>query len=451
MPMGLQEDLERYGWLRWLGREFVRANPLYVLSAAFIAYGVLELHARIDPQIGQAPGIVLALGVLHIYEWALLGAAAVVLRSRRGMLAGRDCHGLALVAALFLAGSFLALDDLISLWPHRGVALTSGALALAWVKLELYGRLPGLRLLPLVRYTALLLLTAHALASLLGAATVEWQWEAATAQQLAWLAGWLSCVALLALLAHARPPTQELLEFDPDRGERPDLLAMPIAGAWLVGVCAAGGILRLLAADWIFDRPFDAARLLPALTILAGVILLRRWQLERPWTRFALGCAAFPALAVHWAWHARSPWAESYTIYPGLETTVQFTFAAALVYLLLAWITGKRAYLLGLSGPLGAPVWALLERLRETLPHYRALLSSLLGFATLIAAIFVSLYRDRLLRGLEPPPPPPAPPAPEGRPLGPAADAPAPAPQSLAESGGFEADVSISMRKLEHE
>ncbi|MCZ7649368.1 MAG: hypothetical protein M5U26_29605 [Planctomycetota bacterium] len=394
---------------RWLLRECVRANPFYAISAMLIAYGVLELNTRLDPQIGHAGGILLALSLLHFYEWALLGTAAVLLPRAR---AGRDAHGLAFIAALFLCGSFLALDELAALWPHRAPALVGGALALAWFKLRLYASLPGLRLTSRVRLLALAVLAAHAGSPLLGAATVQGVLGAALAQDLAWLAGWLSFVPLFLLLWAARPAPQELFAKDPDRGERPDVLAMPAAGAWLLAIASAGGLAHLVAADWVFDRPFDPARGLPAATLLLALGLLRRRQVAARYAEIHVWLAASPALALQAMWRARSPWSQLEASATLVDPVVQFTLAAALAYVLLALATGRRAFYWGLGGPLGAPAATGILRLRESLPHFRAFVCTLLGFLTLGAALLVSLYRERLLRWLEPPPPPP-PPRPE--------------------------------------
>ena len=43
-----------------------------------LSYGVLQLNTEIDPQIGKLGGIILSLILLHVYEFALLGAAAAL-------------------------------------------------------------------------------------------------------------------------------------------------------------------------------------------------------------------------------------------------------------------------------------------------------------------------------------------------------------------------------------
>jgi len=134
-----------YGLLRWLLRECIRANPLYVISAAVLSYGVLKLSEEIDPQIGKTGGITLVLLLLNIYELALLLAATVVLKHRQGE-GGRDLHGLTLAAALFLGGSLLALDDLIAICPWLGWLLIPAAMLLAASKLAWYARLSYLAL-----------------------------------------------------------------------------------------------------------------------------------------------------------------------------------------------------------------------------------------------------------------------------------------------------------------
>jgi hypothetical protein len=80
----------------------------------------------------------------------------------------------------------------------------------------------------------------------------------------------------------------------------------------------------------------------------------------------------------------------------------QVWLAAVAFYVGLAWTTGRRTFYAGLLGPVVAPSWALLSRARASTPLVRALASAGLGFLCMIAGVVVSLYRERLLRWLDP-------------------------------------------------
>ncbi|MCK6472951.1 MAG: hypothetical protein L6R28_14505 [Planctomycetes bacterium] len=378
---------------RWLLHECVRANPFYVISAALMAYGIHELNTAADPQIGKLGGIAIALGLLAVYELALAAAATVILRRRTN--GGRDLHGLMIVAGLFLSGSLLALDELIAARPAEGPWLLAGALVLAWLKTEWYGRLRGLRLPPAARYVTLLLIVAHASAPLLGALQVRGDLSAAMAQDLSWLAGW---VALCALFAVLEPPE---LTFTPET----DVLQTPVCGGTSVGIAAVVGVAHLMTSDWVFDRPFAYARILPAAVLMGAVLLARRQRrmVKLVGLDFAAACA--PALLLQWVWWHDPLVFQAPTASLFFRPSVQLALAGLATYALLAWSTGRKGYYWGTSGILAAPAGSGLWMLRLWLPNFRAFLSAGLAFVALAAAMVLSLTRERLLRRFAPTPP----------------------------------------------
>lgn len=377
---------------RWLLHECVRANPLYVISAALMAYGIHELNTAADPQIGKLGGIAIALGLLAAYELALALVATVILRRRTG--GGRDLHGLMIVAGLFLSGSLLALDELTAARPAEGPWLLAGALVLAWLKIEWYGRLPGLRLPPAARYVTLLLIAAHASAPLLGALQVRGDLSPAMAQNLSWLAGWLALCALFAVL---EPPE---LTFTPET----DVLLTPVCGGTSAGIAAVLGVAHLMTSDWVFDRAFAYPRVLPAAVLMGAVLLARRQRRRTTLTAFDLAAACTPALLLQWIWwHDPQPFqAPSASLF--FRPSLQLAFAGLATYALLAWSTGRRGYYWGTGGILAAPAGTGIWMLRLWLPNFRAFLSTSLAFVTLGAAMLLSLAREHLLRRLQPPP-----------------------------------------------
>jgi hypothetical protein len=401
-----EKYLARHGLLKWLLRECVRANPFYVFSAALLSYGVLQLHTEIDPQVGKLGGIVLSLALLHVYEFALLGAAAIVLRKRQDE-GGRDLHGLTIVAALFLGGSLLALDEFCALdksvVSHAwiGPLLMVVALGLAYVKLACYAKLPGIYLPASFRRVAIVLLAMHAVSPVVGAYREAWGLSVLQAQGLAWLAGWVSLGAVIWLVATERPAVPEAAPSDEDSAQKvipKDPLQTRWAGAWLIVLTIGLSITHLFSADWVFDREWSYARLLPALTMLGAVVTLLRWQRKERvgfWAALLMGA---PALASNWAWSVFGGGEDARQL---ANLGVQFLLAGCVFYVSLAWTTRRWQFLIGLLGPVSIPVQATFRVVRVSIPHFKALFLVLAGFVMLGGGVLLSLNRARLLAWLE--------------------------------------------------
>ncbi len=399
--------MDRHGLLRWFLRECVRANPFYVFSAAALSYGVLQLNAEVDPQVGKLRGIVTALLLLHVYEFCLLIAATIVLR-RRGEEGGRDLHGLTIVATLFLGGSLVALDELIALYNRDAgtvCALIAGTLILAGLKLMVYARQPGVYLPLRHRAGALLVLSAHSVSALLGLETLRDNWGAGITQGLSWLCGWLSFVVVFALVTlegrtpeikeTPREPISLDEELAPKIVERElDALQTGWSGAWLIALCMGLGIVHLFSADWVFDRPTDYSRALPAVVQIAAILTLLRWQRRRAMTvrGFALCVAPVAFAHLYGATHNTQFNAGPLILLASL--TLQLGLSAAVFYIALAISTRNPMYLTGLAGLVFAPVVMLWQR-------FRAVASIGLGFVLLGAGVVLSLYRQRLLAYLD--------------------------------------------------
>ena len=106
-------------------------------------YAIYQLTTHIDPRAGEVGGNVAAVLLTQIVDFCLLGAAALVLIKRGG---GGDLHGLTLTAAIFISGSFILLNQLVTIFEYWGAVLVGGALVLAWLKMSAFSMLPGLRL-----------------------------------------------------------------------------------------------------------------------------------------------------------------------------------------------------------------------------------------------------------------------------------------------------------------
>ncbi|MGD0093622.1 MAG: hypothetical protein ABSE73_27245, partial [Planctomycetota bacterium] len=296
--------IERHGLARWVLRECIRTNPLYVISAALLCYGVLLLNQEIDPQIGKAGGIILTLALLNFYEFEVLIVATIVLKHRQPE-GGRDLHGLTMVAALFLGGSLLALDELIAIWPWLGWVLVPAALLLVAGKLAWYARLPGLNLPLRFRNVVVILLAAGAISPLLGHPEIVSRLGMRTVQGLAWLPGWASLLSVLWLIrCESMLPAAQTGPGDAETV----VLQTRWCGAWAVIAATALGIAHLIAGDWVFDRVFDATLALTCVAPLAACALLLLWHRGRLLSSWGLLLLALPALVANWAWGMRPDW-----------------------------------------------------------------------------------------------------------------------------------------------
>lgn len=98
----------------------LQRNPLYLLSAACMAFGARLYLVNPDTYAGDVGVILLTLGVLQVYEWAVLGVLLVLKRFRR---APEDQGSLLLVAAVFWTGPLAATVELAAEEPRLGMLL----------------------------------------------------------------------------------------------------------------------------------------------------------------------------------------------------------------------------------------------------------------------------------------------------------------------------------------
>jgi len=384
----------------WILRECVRANPLYVISALLFGWGVLELSRSLDPKVWDAVGVCAVAGLIHVYEICLLGVATVVLIKRRE--GGRDMHGLLIVAALFLSGGLIALDEMSNLWPGYAPVWISAALMLAFIKLEWYGRLPGFHMPPRYRRMALAVLAAHCVPALLASEPFSLHLTVAQRATFGWLTGWASLVGVFVLLAlELRRDYARLKEFSLWDLTEAELVRTHVPGVWLLMLTCSLGLVHAYVTDWIFDRPIQAHWALPTLSLAAAMWLLTRFTFKPRWTTLNVTLAVAPAVVTMWAWSAPRAWWTEFEHSTWLGLGVQLAFAASLAYIGLAWATRRKVFLLGLIGSAGAPFWMPVKGfcLRQT----RSTVLITTGFLSLFGGMLVSLYRERLLKMLAPP------------------------------------------------
>jgi len=364
------------GLWAWCARGLVwslRRNPLYLLSAACMAVGARLYLVSPDSPAGNVGLILLTLGVLQAYEWAVTSILLALHRSRRSP---EDEGSLLLVAALFWTGPLAATVELSARQAHSGTLCAVAVLLFALLELFVVRRELALHLSRAGR-----LLAVACFALLVVAPSVLRVEDAPSTNELFlygcwWLLAGLTLLAIPALRAH-EPSLQTLLAMVP--GETPppashaalvasELRALRVELAFLAIVLAAA-TTHLWAMNYAFyghARPFYGAPLLLTLAAV-GFDGLARWPGRRAAlpTLFALLPAAATVLAVQ-PFHPDVPARE---LPPGLRDPLLVTLSGAA----LVWWGGAarlRSVALFHLGNLGlaAAAWRAVRTLSLSLP-----------------------------------------------------------------------------------
>lgn len=122
---------------------WIERNPMYLLSAACMAVGARMLLVSPSGRAGAIGLILLTLGVLQLYEWAVTSILLVLHRSRRSP---EDERSLLLVAALFWTGPMAATAEMTARGGSLGLACAAGACVIALLELVVVGRRLGLEI-----------------------------------------------------------------------------------------------------------------------------------------------------------------------------------------------------------------------------------------------------------------------------------------------------------------
>lgn len=139
MDHGIQRQSARCA--EWV----IRRNPAYLLSAALMAVGARLYLVNPEDAAGDVGVMLLTLGVLQTYEWAVGGILLLLHRTRRSL---EDRPSLLLVATLFWTGPLAATIEMTAWRPQLGTGLAAGACVIALAELRLVCRALGLRLSP---------------------------------------------------------------------------------------------------------------------------------------------------------------------------------------------------------------------------------------------------------------------------------------------------------------
>jgi hypothetical protein len=122
---------------------WIRRNPMYLVSAACMAVGARLYLVDPNAYAGDIGVILITLGVLQAYEWAVTGILLLLHRAHR---APEDEHSLLLVAALFWTGPIAATIEMTARQPRLGILLAIGVVLFAVIEFAVVRRSLRLRL-----------------------------------------------------------------------------------------------------------------------------------------------------------------------------------------------------------------------------------------------------------------------------------------------------------------
>lgn len=117
-------------------------NPFYLLSAICMFAGYRMILGAMDTPPGDVGGLVPLIGVLNLYEFALIGLALFLIQ-RRGLI--RDGWFLLIIQALFLVDLTNLQSEVFTASLSKGMALNAACYLLAIVKIAVVVRVLRLR------------------------------------------------------------------------------------------------------------------------------------------------------------------------------------------------------------------------------------------------------------------------------------------------------------------
>src|SRR5262245_15636111 len=114
--MNCESNWHRSRVLAWA----IQRNPTYLVSAGLMTAGTRLFLVRSSGATGDIGVILLTLGLLQLYEWAVGGILLALFRARRSP---EDIPSLLLVATLFWTGPMAATIEMIALRQEWGIAV----------------------------------------------------------------------------------------------------------------------------------------------------------------------------------------------------------------------------------------------------------------------------------------------------------------------------------------
>lgn len=367
----------------------LRRNPLYLLSAACMAVGARLYLVSPDTYAGDVGVILLTLGVLQTYEWAVL---SVLLLLKRFSRAPEDQGSLLLIGAIFWTGPLVATVELAAEDVRLGMLLGVAVAVFGLLELAYVPRRLGLSLSVCGRVLAALCLVFLVVAPLRLRVTDDAGTDELFLYGCWWILATLTLLALGMLHERAKRPVSPAGGFTHPHTEllfvfiviaagathlvamnyafvgharlfyaAPVLLAVALAVAEYLARCGLRGrwpqllvvglpLLALLGSAARFDHavPVDdlpwwlRKPLLSSLALAAMVWWFGAWRL-RSATLFHLGSAALAAVVWYVDWRmagTTAPRATALTL-PALQKAAALAFGAATAYLLLVGLVRR--------------------------------------------------------------------------------------------------------------
>ncbi len=125
-----------------LGRWCIERNPMYLLSTACMAVGTRLYLVDPSSRAGDVGLILLTLGILQAYEWAVATILLLLYRRRRSP---EDLPSLMLIAALFWTGPMAATSEMTAHRADLGLILAVAAFLVAMAEFGVVCRVMKLR------------------------------------------------------------------------------------------------------------------------------------------------------------------------------------------------------------------------------------------------------------------------------------------------------------------
>jgi len=274
-------------------KKFLVCNPLYLVSAALLLFGMYRLSVDRSLFTNEIPQLIFNLSSLEVYE-ILLVATAIFLAARRIYYDSTLLVGLEnlLVFVPFILLSQVALISTHVVWSVCATAaiiavLRFNALKRHFTELNLPGGLLWIG-------AALLALNASLVATyrMIGETKMGWVPDSGpdfVKNQITWLALLPAALALANFLPHAR----ETGSSEPQRRWLP-------AGFFTLWILATGAHLYCL--NYVYNFAFNFAMLVPALWVLAWTAYRRapeifQWQTRTPQYALAIAALLIPVAA----------------------------------------------------------------------------------------------------------------------------------------------------------
>lgn len=273
--------------------DFAAGSLLYCLSALSILYGIAQIVGPVLARTDALGKTLPCLGVLNLYELALL-AALVLLVVRRNVT--DDTVFLVILISLFLIASGVTLDTIANDNPAVAAAVGIGCFILGVIKLWAMRRTIALRLDRPLMIAAAVLLAWNFLDPPILATIVRTAHERAAAVERTWQIGWLVMLSggVVMLVHAARTPSGAARSTD---RETPFLRTSGMAWVFVLILLAAANIHQL-ALTFIFDLSVGFGDFLPLVGLAALLALELMRNYGRKFAEEHIVAAVLPLAAV---------------------------------------------------------------------------------------------------------------------------------------------------------